>query len=115
MLLRGIWLALSLATGAAHAELALGIVATRDAADVAADWQPIVDDMAKRVGQPARLVVCKDEAELLQRLARNEVQLARSSTRLALDSVEAGHAEIFARLALNGGGAEYRSLLLARR
>ncbi|MBM3116745.1 phosphate/phosphite/phosphonate ABC transporter substrate-binding protein [Jeongeupia naejangsanensis] len=107
-------LVVALLSGAARAEVTLGLLANKGEGDVAADWQPIADDLAKTLGQPVKVVAVKDDAELARRFAAKEIQIARTNTGTALTLVEQGNGDIVARLALTGGVAEYRSLLLVR-
>ncbi|WP_432719381.1 PhnD/SsuA/transferrin family substrate-binding protein [Jeongeupia wiesaeckerbachi] len=106
--------ALMLLAGTARADLTLGLLADKGGGNVAADWQPIADDLARAVGQPVKIVAVKDDAELAHRFAAREIQIVRTNTGTALTLVEQGSGEIFARLALTGGVAEFRSLLLVR-
>ncbi len=115
MLLRALMLTLSLVTVSAHAEIVVGILAGRGTEEAQADWQPIVDDLAKATGQSARLVAVKTEQELLSEFAQNHIQIARLGTQAALSTVEQNQGEIFARLALTGGVSEFRSVLLTRK
>ncbi|AOY00294.1 hypothetical protein BJP62_07445 [Jeongeupia sp. USM3] len=103
-----------LLAGTARADLTLGLLAGKGEGDVVADWQPIADDLARSLGQPVRIVAVKDDTELARRFASKEIQIARADTGTALSLIEHGNGEIFARLALTGGVAEYRSLLLVR-
>ncbi|GHD65843.1 phosphonate ABC transporter substrate-binding protein [Jeongeupia chitinilytica] len=105
---------LALLAGTARADLTLGLLAGKNEGDVVADWQPVANDLAKALGQPVKVVAVKDDAELLRRFASKEIQIARANTGTALSLIEAGNGEIFARLALTGGVADYRSLLLVR-
>ncbi|BCL76116.1 phosphonate ABC transporter substrate-binding protein [Jeongeupia sp. HS-3] len=103
-----------LLAGTAHADLTLGLLAGKGEGDVAADWQPVASDLSRALGQPVKIIAVKDDAELLRRFANKEIQIARANTGAALSLIEQGNGEIFARLALTGGVAEYRSLLLVR-
>ncbi|WP_028452398.1 PhnD/SsuA/transferrin family substrate-binding protein [Chitinilyticum aquatile] len=104
-----------MASATARADVVFGFVASRGIEQGLEDWQPIADDMGKSLGQRVRLMAVKDDKELAERFARNEVQIARASTQTALDMVENGQGEVFARLVLTGGKSEYRSLLLTRK
>ncbi|MBE9610447.1 PhnD/SsuA/transferrin family substrate-binding protein [Chitinilyticum piscinae] len=107
--------ALLLLSATAHADVVFGFVANRGIEQGLEDWQPIADDMSQRLGQKVRLLAVRDDKELSERFARNEIQIARSSTQTALNLVEHGNGQVFARLVLTGGKGEYRSLLLTRK
>ncbi|WP_255987569.1 PhnD/SsuA/transferrin family substrate-binding protein [Chitinolyticbacter albus] len=107
-------LAFALIASFAQADVVLGLVANRGVDETRVDWEPIAQDLALQLGEPVRVLASKDEADLLQRLQSGEIDLLRGSTQLALQAVEAGSGDIFARLVLTGRIAEYRSLLLVR-
>ncbi|WP_148715002.1 PhnD/SsuA/transferrin family substrate-binding protein [Chitinolyticbacter meiyuanensis] len=107
-------LCFALIASLAHADVVLGLVANRSIEETQLDWEPIAEDLARRLGEPVRVVASKDEAELLRALKAGEIDVLRGSTQLALQAVEGGSGDIFARLVLTGRIAEYRSLLLVR-
>ncbi|WP_028455751.1 PhnD/SsuA/transferrin family substrate-binding protein [Chitinilyticum litopenaei] len=106
---------LALPPALAQADVVFGFVAPRGIEQGLEDWQPIADDMSRVLGQRVRLLAARDEKELSERFARNEIQIARASSQAALDMVEHGKGEVFSRLVLTGGKSEYRALLLSRK
>ncbi|WP_273431048.1 PhnD/SsuA/transferrin family substrate-binding protein [Chitinibacter tainanensis] len=117
MLHRSIALMLLLASWlpAAHADITVGILVSRNAEQTLEDWQPVLDDMAAAIGQKVTGVVTSDRDELLRKFKDKQIQVARVDNKLALDAVETANAQVFARLSLIGNLNEYRSLLLVRK
>ncbi|WP_035052965.1 phosphate/phosphite/phosphonate ABC transporter substrate-binding protein [Andreprevotia chitinilytica] len=99
----------------AHADVTVGLIATRNPEELLGFWQPVIDDLSASIGQPVKVIAVRNYDELQQKFHNNEVQVARVGNRLALSMVEHDNGEVFARLVQNPGLAEYRSVLLVRK
>lgn len=72
-------------SGAAARTLVLGVQATKPD-DTRAAWQPLVDDLARQLGQPMALHV-GSQTDVVQALAQRRVDLAWLSSSAAIDAV----------------------------
>ncbi|WP_410497547.1 phosphate/phosphite/phosphonate ABC transporter substrate-binding protein [Chitinibacter sp. S2-10] len=98
-----------------YADLMVGLLVSRNADQTLEDWQPVLDDLAQATGQKVNGVVLSDRDELLRRLQKKQIQLARVDNKLALDAVENARSEVFARLSQTGNVNDYRSVMLVNK
>ncbi|WP_157314047.1 phosphate/phosphite/phosphonate ABC transporter substrate-binding protein [Chitinibacter sp. GC72] len=99
----------------AFADLNVGLLVSRNADQTLEDWQPILDDLALATGQKVRGQVLSDRDELLRRMQKGQIQIARVDNKLALDLVENAKGEVFARLSQTGNINDYRSVMLVKK
>ncbi|QLI82407.1 phosphate/phosphite/phosphonate ABC transporter substrate-binding protein [Chitinibacter fontanus] len=115
MLHRSLALILILLMAPCYADLTVGLFTSRNSDQTLEDWQPVLNDLAQATGQKVTGVVISDREELLRKLQKNQVQIARVDNKLALDAVETAKSEVFARLTQTGNLNDYRSLMLVKK
>lgn len=102
-------------TAGAPAEIRFSIVGAEDAAQMAAYWQPLVDDMQKKTGLKVKLFFSPNYSLLVQAMASKQTQLAWFPALPAAEAVERADAEVFARTIDPSGSGAYRSVILVRK
>lgn len=99
----------------APSEIRFSIVGAEDAAQMAAYWQPLVDDIEKKTGLKVKLFFSPNYALLVQAMASKQTQLAWFSALPAVEAIERADAQVFARTIDESGSGAYRSVILARK
>ncbi|WP_373974829.1 phosphate/phosphite/phosphonate ABC transporter substrate-binding protein [Chitinibacter sp. SCUT-21] len=115
MLHRFFALTFVLLTAPCYADLSVGLLTSRNSEQSLEDWQPVLNDLAQATGQKVTGIVLSDRDELLRRMQKNQIQIARLDDKLALDAVETANAELFARLSQTGNVNDYRSVILVKK
>ena len=99
-------LALGLGLSGAHAQdINFGIISTEATQNLKADWQPLLDDMAKQTGFKIRAFFAPDYAGIIEGMRFNKVQVAWLGNKSAMEAVDRANAEVFAQM-VNADGTQ---------
>lgn len=105
----------AVAASSEHAALRFGILPTGGPAESRQDWQPLLDDLSKALGQPVESVSVSTYEGMHRAVADGRVDVAFLSGKLALDAVLKYGMKVSVRLTRSDGSPGYRSVLIARR
>lgn len=101
---------------AAHAEtLNFGIISTESSQNLKSDWQPILDDMAKKTGMEIKPFFASDYAGVIEGMRFNKVQVAWFGNKSAMEAVDRANGEIFAQMVNADGTQGYYSHLIVNK
>lgn len=111
-------LTLATVVSPAHAEMPkevnFGIISTDSSAALRSRWQPVLDDMASRVGVKINPFFATDYAGVIEGMRFRKVDLAWFGNKSAIEAVDRANGEVFVQtLAEDGDG--YYSLLITHR
>lgn len=119
-MLKKLFTALALATIVSPAiadmpkEVNFGIISTDSSAALRSRWQPVLDDMAARVGVKVNAFFATDYAGVIEAMRFRKVDLAWFGNKSAIEAVDRANGEVFVQtLAEDGDG--YYSLLITHR
>ncbi|GAB2892918.1 phosphonate ABC transporter substrate-binding protein [Uliginosibacterium flavum] len=108
----------SLACTAAHAadpEINFGVISTESAANLKADWQPVLEDMEKKTGYKIKAFFANDYAGIIEAMRFNKVQMAWMGNKSAMEAVDRANGEVFAQMTYADGSPGYWSLLVTHK
>lgn len=91
--------------------LNFGIISTESSQNLKQDWQPIVDDMSKKLGVKVTAFFAPDYAGVIEGMRFNKVQFAWLGNKSAIEAVDRASGEVFAHVANADGSAGYHSYL----
>lgn len=115
----GTALALTLITGAAHAqaptEINFGIISTEASTNLKKIWEPFLEDMAKSTGFKINGFYASDYAGVIEAMRFNKVQLAWFGNKSAMEAVNRSNGELFAQSVDSGGNLGYWSHLIVHK
>ncbi|MES2536448.1 MAG: phosphonate ABC transporter substrate-binding protein [Pseudomonadota bacterium] len=109
-------LAFGAITSAAHANepvknLNFGIISTESSQNLKQDWQPIIDDLSKRLGVKVTPFFAPDYAGVIEAMRFNKVQFAWLGNKSAIEAVDRASAEVFAQVVNADGTNGYFSYI----
>jgi phosphonate transport system substrate-binding protein len=108
----------ALACGTALAdpiEINFGIISTESAANLRADWQPVIEDMQKKTGYTVKAFFANDYAGIIEAMRFNKVQVAWYGNKSAMEAVDRANGEVFAQMTYADGSPGYWSLLVTHK
>lgn len=109
-------MSLGLSLVAAQAEdLTFGIISTEATQNLKADWQPLLDDMAKQTGFTVKAFFAPDYAGIIEGMRFNKVQLAWFGNKSAIEAVDRAGGEVFAQMVNADGTKGYYSHLIVHK
>jgi phosphonate transport system substrate-binding protein len=79
------------------------------------DWEPLLAELGRVIGKPVRPLLMNSYEALEQAIARNEVDIAFLSGKMALTAVTQHRMTTVAQVTRNNGAPGYRAILLTRR
>eukprot|EP01036_Dinobryon_divergens_P048125 gene48125-64576_t len=79
-------------------ELNFGIISTESSQTLKSDWQPILEDMAKKTGMKINAFFATDYAGIIEGMRFNKVQVAWFGNKSAMESVDRANGEVFAQM-----------------
>lgn len=106
------------ACGAAVAEpteINFGVISTESAANLRADWQPVLDDMQKKTGYKVKAYFASDYAGIIEAMRFGKVQMAWMGNKSGMEAVDRANGEIFAQMTYADGSPGYWSLLITHK
>lgn len=102
-------------SGAYAQDLNFGIISTESSQNLKADWQPLLDDMARQTGLKVRAFFAPDYAGIIEGMRFNKVQLAWLGNKSAMEAVDRANGEVFAQMVNADGTQGYYSHLIVHR
>jgi phosphonate transport system substrate-binding protein len=113
LLLAGVALAACFFTQMVRAEtLNLGIISTDNSSALKQRWQPLIDDLNKQTGLDVKPFFATDYAGIIEAMRFNKVQIGYFGNASAIEAVDRGNGEVFAKVKYKSGEAGYYSLLI---
>jgi len=112
--LAAITLGLTLSTSWAQ-DINFGIISTEATQNLKADWQPLIDDMAKQTGLKITAFFAPDYAGVIEGMRFNKVQMAWLGNKSAMEAVDRANAEVFAQMVNADGTQGYYSHLIVHK
>jgi len=103
------------ATAQEPQELVFGIISTESTQNLKQDWQPILDDMAKKTGLKIKAHFAPDYAGIIEGMRFNKVQVAWFGNKSAMEAVDRAGGEVFAQMVNADGSQGYYSHLITHR
>jgi phosphonate transport system substrate-binding protein len=95
-------------------EVTFGIISTDSSAALRQRWQPVIDDMEKRVGVKVTPFFASDYAGVIEAMRFKKVDLAWFGNKSAIEAVDRANGEVFVQT-VAPDGAGYYSLLITHR
>jgi len=92
-----------------------GIISTEATQNLKADWQPLIDDMAKQTGLKITAFFAPDYAGIIEGMRFNKVQVAWLGNKSAMEAVDRANAEVFAQMVNADGTQGYYSHLIVHK
>ena len=112
-------LAASLAAAPALAqelkELNFGFISTEASQNLRSDWQPLLDDMSRKLGMKINPFFASDYAGIVEGMRFNKVHLAWFGNKSAMEAVDRAGGEVFAQMVNADGTQGYYSHLIVNK
>ena len=96
-------------------EINFGIISTESSQNLKSDWQPVLDDMAKKLGMKVNGFFASDYAGIIEGMRFNKVQVAWFGNKSAMEAVDRASGEVFAQLINADGTLGYYSHLIVHK
>jgi phosphonate transport system substrate-binding protein len=96
-------------------EINLGIISTESSQNLKADWQPLLDDMAKQTGFKVTAFFAPDYAGVIEAMRFNKVHVAWYGNKSAIEAVDRASGEVFAQMVNSDGTEGYYSHLIVHK
>lgn len=109
-------LAFAAVTSMAYADDAVktinfGFISTESSSNLKQDWQPVLDDMSKKLGVKVVPFFASDYAGVIEGMRFNKVQIAWLGNKSAMEAVDRASGEIFAQMVNIDGSLGYYSMI----
>lgn len=96
-------------------DINFGIISTEATQNLKADWQPLIDDMAKQTGLKVTAFFAPDYAGIIEGMRFNKVQVAWLGNKSAMEAVDRANGEVFAQMVNADGTQGYYSHLIVHK
>jgi phosphonate transport system substrate-binding protein len=96
-------------------ELNFGIISTESSQNLKSDWQPVLDDMARKTGMKINAFFASDYAGIIEGMRFNKVQVAWFGNKSAMEAVDRASGEVFAQMVNADGTQGYYSHLIVHK
>ncbi len=96
-------------------ELNFGIISTESSQNLKSNWQPVLDDMAKKTGMKVNAFFASDYAGIIEGMRFNKVQVAWFGNKSAMEAVDRASGEVFAQMVNADGTQGYYSHLIVHK
>ena len=96
-------------------ELNFGIISTESSQNLKSNWQPVLDDMAKKTGMKVNAFFASDYAGIIEGMRFNKVQVAWFGNKSAMEAVDRASGEVFAQMLNADGTLGYYSHLIVHK
>jgi phosphonate transport system substrate-binding protein len=103
------------AAAAEPVEINFGIISTESAANLKADWLPVLADMEKKTGYKVKGYFANDYAGIIEGMRFKKVQVAWFGNKSGMEAVDRANGEVFARISYADGSPGYWSLLVTHK
>lgn len=109
-------LAFAAVTSMAYADDAVktinfGFISTESSSNLKQDWQPVLDDMSKKLGIKVVPFFASDYAGVIEGMRFNKVQIAWLGNKSAMEAVDRAGGEVFAQMINIDGSLGYYSMI----
>lgn len=92
-------------------EMNFGILSTESSQNLKQDWQPVINDMSRKLGIKITAFFAPDYAGVIEGMRFNKVQFAWLGNKSAIEAVERANSEIFAQTINADGSLGYYSFV----
>jgi len=96
-------------------EINFGLISTESSQNLRSDWQPLLDDMAKKTGYKINAFFASDYAGIIEGMRFNKVHLAWFGNKSAMEAVDRANGEVFAQMVNADGTQGYYSHLIVHK
>jgi len=96
-------------------ELNFGIISTESSQNLKSDWQPVLDDMARKTGMKVNAFFASDYAGIIEGMRFNKVHVAWFGNKSAMEAVDRASGEVFAKMVNADGTQGYYSHLIVHK
>ncbi len=96
-------------------EINFGIISTESSTNLKSDWQPILDDMARKTGMKVNAFFASDYAGIIEGMRFNKVHVAWFGNKSAMEAVDRASGEVFAQMVNADGTQGYYSHLIVHK
>jgi phosphonate transport system substrate-binding protein len=107
-------LALSMSSAMAQ-DINFGFISTEASQNLKADWQPLLDDLAKQTGLKVTPFFASDYAGIIEAMRFNKIQVAWMGNKSAMEAVDRANGEVFAQMVNADGSQGYYSHLIVNK
>jgi phosphonate transport system substrate-binding protein len=118
-LLAGLFAAAAIAITPAYSqelkEVNFGIISTESSQNLKSDWQPILDDMARKTGMKVNAFFASDYAGIIEGMRFGKVHVAWYGNKSAMEAVDRAGGEVFAQMVNADGSQGYYSHLIVHK
>ncbi|MDI1235986.1 MAG: phosphonate ABC transporter substrate-binding protein [Polaromonas sp.] len=96
-------------------EINFGIISTESSQNLKSDWQPLLEDMAKKTGYKVNAFFAPDYAGIIEGMRFGKVHVAWFGNKSAMEAVDRAGGEIFAQMVNADGTQGYYSHLIVHK
>jgi phosphonate transport system substrate-binding protein len=96
-------------------EINFGIISTESSQNLKSQWQPLLEDMAKKTGYKVNAFFAPDYAGIIEGMRFGKVHLAWYGNKSAIEAVDRAGGEVFAQMVNADGTQGYYSHLLVHK
>lgn len=96
-------------------EINFGFISTEASQNLKSDWQPLLDDMSRKLGVKVNAFFASDYAGIIEGMRFNKVQLAWFGNKSAMEAVDRAGGEVFAQMVNADGTQGYYSHLIVHK
>jgi phosphonate transport system substrate-binding protein len=96
-------------------EINFGIISTESSTNLKSDWQPIIDDLAKKTGIKVNAFFAPDYAGIIEGMRFNKVHVAWFGNKSAMEAVDRANGEVFAQMVNADGTQGYYAHLIVHK
>lgn len=88
-----------------------GFISTESSQNLKQDWQPILDEMSRKLGVKVNAFFAPDYAGVIEAMRFNKVQVAWFGNKSAIEAVDRANGEVFAQVVNTDGSLGYYSMV----
>jgi phosphonate transport system substrate-binding protein len=96
-------------------EINFGIISTESSQNLKTDWQPLLEDMAKKTGYKVNAFFAPDYAGIIEGMRFGKVHVAWYGNKSAMEAVDRAGGEVFAQMVNADGTQGYYSHLIVHK
>ncbi|MDO8375122.1 MAG: phosphonate ABC transporter substrate-binding protein [Polaromonas sp.] len=96
-------------------EINFGIISTESSQNLKSDWQPLLEDMAKKTGYKVNAFFAPDYAGIIEGMRFGKVHVAWFGNKSAMEAVDRAGGEVFAQMVNADGTQGYYSHLIVHK
>lgn len=95
----------------AQKSINFGIISTESTQNLKQDWQPLLNDMSKKLGVKVNAFFAPDYAGVIEAMRFNKVQVAWLGNKSAIEAIDRADGEVFAQTVNMDGSLGYYSFI----